>query len=382
LSLSKLFSDGMDQIEKIEKLSMDSYFFERIAQMVSSIDIRPDDDHLWDGINNLCRSLFSYDKLTLSVLEKDSNEATVKLVDGMTDDMNAGKTFNIQTTLHGRPIREATTINSSYWENDYQDSGRFKPGDSNDFHFMSILAVPIKINGETRGSLALEQLSTKGFSKTDQHLLEFFAINLEGILSWIEEYQELHQSAIHDGLTKLLNHAAFKDQFEVEISRASRFNQHMTLVMLDLDKFKRVNDSYGHLYGDYVLKTVSDLIKKSVRTIDIVGRYGGEEFAILLINTDKHSALPVSKRIVDSIGDYAFSKDGIETTLTISAGMSEFPTDADQIKDLIEKADRAMYETKAKGGNGVTIFGGSSDGIPSFPSKDRDKNKDDETNVE
>jgi diguanylate cyclase (GGDEF)-like protein len=373
--LSTLFSNGMDQIEKIEKLSMDSYYLERIANMVSSIDIRTDDDHIWDGINHLCRSLFSYDKLTLSILEKDSFEATVKLVDGMTEDMNSGETFNIQTTLHGRPIREEKTILSSYWENDYQDSGRFKPGDSSVFHFMSILAVPIKINGETRGSLALEQLSAKGYSETDQHLLEFFALNLEGILSWIEEYKILHQSAIHDGLTNLLNHTAFKERFEEEISRASRFNQFLTLVVLDLDKFKRINDSHGHLYGDYVLHTVADIIKKSVRTIDVVSRYGGEEFAILLINTDKEMGLQVSQRTVDSIADYAYSKDGIEVKMTISAGLAEFPTDADQIRDLIAKADKAMYAAKTTGGNSVTVFGDPSVEMPSFTVKESDENE-------
>jgi diguanylate cyclase (GGDEF)-like protein len=355
--LSTLFSNGMDHIEKIEKLSMDSYYLERIAGMVSSVDIRTDDDHLWDGITHLCRSLFSYDKLSLSILEKDSQMAAVKLVDGMTEDMHSGESFNIQTTLHGRPIREKETIISSYWENDYQDSGRFKPGDSSIYHFMSILAAPIRINGEIRGSIALEKLSTKGYSEADRHLLEFLALNLEGILSWMEEYQLLHQSAIHDGLTDLLNHAAFKERFEEEVSRASRFNQFLTLAVLDLDKFKRINDSYGHLYGDYVLRTVARIIDTSVRTIDVVGRYGGEEFAILLINTDKEQALPVAQRIVDSIADHAFSKDGIDESMTISAGMAEFPTDTDQIRDLIAKADKAMYQSKSNGGNNVTCWG-------------------------
>ena len=178
-------------------------------------------------------------------------------------------------------------------------------------------------------------------------------------------------------MTDLLNHAAFKERFEEEVRRASRFNQFLTLVVLDLDKFKRINDSHGHLYGDYVLQTVASIIKNSVRTIDVVGRYGGEEFAILLINTDKEMALAVSKRIVESIADYAYSKDGTEVKMTISAGMSEFPTDADQIRDLIAKADKAMYAAKAKGGNLVTVFGDTGVEMPSFTVKETEDNESD-----
>ena len=93
-------------------------------------------------------------------------------------------------------------------------------------------------------------------------------------------------SAIHDGLTGLLNHNAFLKRFDEELSRADRFNQSVGLIVLDIDKFKNINDNYGHLYGDYVLEEVSNIIAQNVRTIDVVGRFGGEEFSVLLVNTN------------------------------------------------------------------------------------------------
>lgn len=356
-NLTDLFSRGLDNLEQIESLTLDSYYLERISGLVGSVDIRNIEESLFQTIQNLCRSMFAYDKLTLSLREVNADEAEVKIVDGMQEDITIGAEFNIHTTLHGRPMRENTFIMSNSWDQDYPDTGRFSTDDSVTYNFMTILAVPININGEPRGTLALERMSSKGYTETDLHLLEFLGLSLGGILAWYEEYNRLHQNAIHDGLTGLLNHAAFMDRFEEEMSRATRFDQSLVLVVLDLDKFKRVNDSYGHLFGDHVLKTASSLIKTNVRSIDVVGRYGGEEFAVLLINTTKEGAQDVAHRIVDSISEKSYQKDDTEVNVTISAGMAEFPKDTDQIRDLIGKADMAMYETKARGGNGVTTFG-------------------------
>ena len=145
------------------------------------------------------------------------------------------------------------------------------------------------------------------------------------------------------------------NRFKEEVSRAGRFNQMFGLIILDLDKFKSINDSYGHLYGDYVLEEVAKIISESVRTIDVVGRYGGEEFAVLLINSDIEDCLPVAERIVTSIGAKTFLKSGIATNITISGGMAGFPRHDEQAEGLIEKADKAMYETKSICGDGVTI---------------------------
>ena len=122
-----------------------------------------------------------------------------------------------------------------------------------------------------------------------------------------------------------------------------------------MDKFKKVNDTLGHQYGDYVIQTVAKIMLDNVRAVDVVARYGGEEFAIILINTTAAMSNVVAKRIVSNIADYQFSMDDIETRITISGGMSEYPTHTKKMKELIEYADQAMYETKQNGGNDITI---------------------------
>ena len=109
------------------------------------------------------------------------------------------------------------------------------------------------------------------------------------------------------------------------------------------------------MYGDYVLEEVSRIISKNVRSIDILGRYGGEEFSLLLVNTDINDCIPLAEKIVEKIAKKTYLKDGIAVNLTISAGMSGFPIHSDNVEVLIAKADKAMYRTKISGGNGVSI---------------------------
>ena len=129
----------------------------------------------------------------------------------------------------------------------------------------------------------------------------------------------------------------------------------MAVMIFDLDKFKKVNDTLGHQYGDYVIKTVSQIMKDTVRAVDVVARYGGEEFAIILINTTAKMSLPVAQRIEDKIANNNFSMKGEETKITISGGISEYPTHSPKISELIEYADQSMYKTKQNGGNGITV---------------------------
>lgn len=353
--LSQFVSHGMEDLEQMESLMVDNYFNTRIANLFDQLEVKSDESELFQSIRVLCRAFFQYDKLTIVLSAEDKNKGIIKLVDGLHDDIDEGEEFHIQNTLHGLVIQDGKTICSNAWFEDFPEMNRFKPGDNRDFNFMSVLSVPLKSNNETIGAITMERLKSRIYSDSDVRLLELLCGTVSSILNWQQEYKKVHLTSIHDGLTGLLNHKAFLDRFEEEISRAGRFNQMLGLVVLDLDKFKLVNDNYGHLYGDYVLREVAKVINENVRVIDIVGRYGGEEFAVLLVNTDIKECLPLAQRIVKSIAEKTFLEGGIAVKITISAGMAGFPHHAEKVRSLIAKADKAMYETKAQGGNDVTI---------------------------
>ena len=162
---------------------------------------------------------------------------------------------------------------------------------------------------------------------------------------------------VRDPTTNAYNKSYFLQRISDEFSFGNRQKLPLSVLMIDIDFFKQINDTYGHLYGDYVLKDVAKILKESVRNIDICARYGGEEFAIVLVNTDIENARPVAERIIEKIADYHFNNEGIEEHMTISAGMSEYPKNSKDGKALIAHADLAMYEVKKNGGNGVIAHG-------------------------
>lgn len=173
----------------------------------------------------------------------------------------------------------------------------------------------------------------------------------------LKHYREL---SITDGLTHLYNHRYFHELLDREIIRARRYPQPVSLLMLDIDNFKSYNDSHGHVEGDNALKKVSELFLESLRKIDFVSRYGGEEFAIILPETPKQGALTVARRLRTRLEKASFyPPDAKEPrNLYISIGIATFPNDAQSKEGLIQAADKALYTAKELGKNRVCMFDG------------------------
>lgn len=161
-----------------------------------------------------------------------------------------------------------------------------------------------------------------------------------------------------DEMTGVHNHRFFKQMLKNEIERHQRYGRQLTLLMADIDDFKRVNDTFGHPVGDHVLRTVAELMKKSIRGCDWLSRYGGEEFTVILPETSDDEALQVAERIVTTICSHPFKDIEGEFlgSITITVGLASFPKDADGPDQLLNRADRALYQGKDSGKNQVTIF--------------------------
>jgi diguanylate cyclase (GGDEF)-like protein len=355
-SLGKYISYGLENLETLEKHIMGEDNKARILDLLANLNIKSDETQILDQFKYLIRTVFHYDRLTVSLqIENDSN-AIIKLVDGVEDEFLKNSEFPVNGSLHGIPIVNGETIISQNWHESHPNFSRFSSSEP-ESDIKSVLGVPILIDGESKGSLFMERLTGRPYTDSDQKTLDLLGRVLGSSLYWLIEYEKIYQNATHDGLSKLLNHQTYKDRFAEEIQRAKRFQHHMAVLIFDLDKFKRINDTLGHPYGDYVIQTVAKIMSKNVRTVDVVARYGGEEFAIILINTTAKMAMVVAQRIVNNIADYPFSMDGSEVTMTISGGMAEYPTHSEDMKELIQLSDQAMYDAKQKGGNGILIHG-------------------------
>jgi len=171
-------------------------------------------------------------------------------------------------------------------------------------------------------------------------------------------FEAIERSAITDGLTGLFNRAYFESRLQRETRRARRYTQHLSLLLLDLDNFKEVNDTQGHPAGDAVLREMGRLINSCVRDIDIAARYGGEEFTVILPETRRRGAFVVAERIRAEVEKIFRRKKvfGKAIRLTVSGGLSCYPEDAEDPSSLLSKADKALYRAKSSGKNLIDIY--------------------------
>ena len=351
----EILNQGIVDIDISESQVLKNKNLNLIQDLFKEFEPGSESDIFFKSIKSACRSIFKYDKLTLSFKSSESENLSVVLTDGFDEDIDDGFSFNPRNSIIGLSFIDNKIVHSLDWKKQFPEMYRFDDAFDDSTYFPSVMSSPLRSDGKSIGSITLERMEQRLFSSTDIDLLKLLSENVNKILGWMDIHHQLNRSASRDGLTGLLNHKTFLNRFAKEIDRSSRFGHHLGLIFFDIDKFKSVNDTYGHLYGDYVLEEVSRIINKNVRSIDIVGRYGGEEFSVLLVNTDINECKPLAEKIVKKIAKKTYLKDGIAVNLTISAGMSGFPLHSDSLERLIEKADKAMYVTKRNGGNGVSI---------------------------
>jgi two-component system cell cycle response regulator len=166
--------------------------------------------------------------------------------------------------------------------------------------------------------------------------------------------KKLQNLAIRDGLTGLFNHRTFYSLLDDEIKRSLRHNRPLSLLMLDIDHFKHVNDTYGHRVGDMILHGLSDLLLREARETDRVCRYGGEEIVLILPEIDEQGAMGIAERLRKAIAAYGFeTENGKQISITVSIGVAVYPKDTDTKETLVAVADDAMYAAKQSGRNRV-----------------------------
>jgi diguanylate cyclase (GGDEF)-like protein len=183
-----------------------------------------------------------------------------------------------------------------------------------------------------------------------------------------ETLAQLRQLALRDELTKLFNRREFQRILEEEWDRSVRFQRPFSLVMIDIDHFKRINDTHGHQIGDEVLRHVSSLLAGQVRNVDRVARYGGEEFALLMVEADRPSAIESMSRLGALLAEVpCFINKDLTIRVTLSAGVATSLEDAGSATELVAAADRALYAAKKGGRNRIVAADGTELGFTASP---------------
>jgi diguanylate cyclase (GGDEF)-like protein len=215
------------------------------------------------------------------------------------------------------------------------------------------VCLPLVSFGENIGLLVCASTQRKAFLANDIQALESVADILATATQNARYVDRVRQLAYRDGLTGVFNRRYFESRLIDEITRAARYGGGVSVLMVDLDHFKKINDEFGHMLGDDVLRTVSAVFVRQLRKVDVVCRYGGEEFAIVLPATQGASAATVADKLRCAIANTQFG--GVPRPVTISIGVSEFPGHGITRDDIVRAADAALYEAKAAGRNQVCL---------------------------
>ena len=221
----------------------------------------------------------------------------------------------------------------------------------------SLLVLPLLVKDEVIGTFSVAAKRPGAFPGDRREMLGVIANQVAISLQNARMYQIVEEQATTDGLTGLVNHRTFQERFAAMLGRAERHHFPVSMILTDIDHFKKINDTYGHPTGDEVLRRVAAILGASARKIDIVARYGGEEFAIVLESTDRAGARNLAERIRTEIEQQSFQSAKGAFGATISLGVACFPEDATQKADIIARADQSLYAAKHGGRNRTVCYG-------------------------
>ena len=281
--------------------------------------------------------------LVLQLYEEEGGKFTLSIEEG-------GEGIDLGDTVR----HDIIELGKSRLVNNLADQNRFP--NLVERGYTALMVAPLgRGRRATDRSIGLVAALNRGrdFTGHELSLLAHFARHAGLIIENAQLYKRAEHLALHDGLTNLYNHRHFVATLKTEIDKAAKISGPVSLLMADIDNFKRYNDAHGHPKGDSVLREIARILLENTRQRDIVARYGGEEFVIILPITGRYGARRVAETIRAHIEAYAFEGEDQSGQITITLGVAVFPQDASSAEQLIQHADDALYRGKDQGKNRV-----------------------------
>ncbi len=337
----------------LEQLVKDLSLIYEIGQEVNSII---DLDRLYATIAATLRKHLRVHEFALLVFDEQREELQVKAAYGFENpDSVSRMIFRKGEGITGLAAETGKKI----YIKDTSRETRFlnykgeRPSDPSAF-----LSVPLTYKDEVLGVVNFGRRGIGSFTYQDVKMLSLVGGQIALAIANARLYTRTRELSVKDELTGINNRRHFHTMLQMEWKRAVRFHRSLSLIMLDVDHFKAYNDSYGHLQGDAVLKHIGGLLRRNLREVDTVARFGGEEFVLLLPDTDKHGAVAVAEKVRVLVEGHRFMTDErMETNpITVSCGIAAYPDDVEEMEDLIDHADIALYRAKELGRNRIECY--------------------------
>ncbi len=338
------------QQESFAEVARQDSELEILFEVSRMIQTTLDKEEVYRRLLDLIKQAIPFDNATLFLWNKQNGKLVSVAQQGQFVDLIGGVHFDHGIGFSGWVAKQKRPILLSELHR-----GR-RPDDTIVGSFMS---VPLVVQGELIGVLNLSHSRSKTFTEDHLRLLTLIAGQAAATIQRLLHYDDMRRLAITDDLTNIYNRRHFLERMQGEVDRARRYGLPFSVMFIDIDNFKDLNDSYGHQVGDKILTELATILKHWARSSDIVARYGGEEFVVLLPMTDNTRSITAAERFRSRVQRHTFYR---RKKLTVSCGVASFPTDGDNIDQLLGRVDEALYMAKKTGRNRVCSF---SDTIPS-----------------
>ncbi len=369
--IGSTISDGigliLENYNLSQRVSMSQKELNSIYEFTKHLSSAQDIDHSFDHIIKTLDKFLEADFLGITISDPDTNTSELRKA------LNVDLKNIIETTiLHQNTLVGLVNKNKKILNFDDISSSRIYRsvfGKEIDLalgikSLKSILVCPLletsigsgAYSDNILGCLVLGRKTSHAFSEKERNLVSYICQQTASVIQNSTNYLKIRELAISDGLTGLYNRSHFQEMLSHSLDMSDRYGEHATLIMIDIDNLKVINDNYGHEEGDRILSTTAKTISRSLRKTDIAARYSGDEFAIVLPKTDKENAIVLTQKLQDNLRRVISPKGADAPHVTFSLGVATYPDNASTIDLLIEKTERALYESKQNGRNRFTHY--------------------------
>lgn len=355
--------------EQQEKLTIST----KLVTMISGLALVDSRQDLYQKIVEMSSELLQASQGSLMLIDNSGTTLQIMAAKGLNSQLAETMRTEIGKGIAGKVAQSGQPL----LVHDIERDRRIATANRARFRTKSFISLPFKLGDQVIGVLNLADKQSRGvFTDTDLGLLTSFTTHASSLIertSILERACQLEQLSVTDPLTGLYNRRFLESRFAEELSRSSRLQQSFTIMLIDLDNFKDYNDLCGHIAGDHALKRTGTLLKRSAREMDVVIRYGGEEFCLILPGTAQKESIFVAERIRRAIETEPFpGETGMPSgKLTTSIGVASFPDDGDTAENLLNAADQALYQAKRAGRNRLVLFDGKVKSAKAAPQQEQ-----------
>jgi diguanylate cyclase (GGDEF) domain len=341
LSNEPTFHSDQSYVEQIKRANHEVFtLYELAREFSSSVNLH----ETLSLFTKKIREFLPFDTCTVYLLDATGEFAAAEHIDGKGGPAFKGRHIRVGEGPTGNALKTGKVVTNFDPASDFLVSHQDFVGD-----YVAMISMPLHADEKLIGAVSLYSRETAGYGDEHQRLLETISRIAADAISTSLRHLEAQTHALTDPMTGLPNARSLQAQFEKEAARASRSGKSFQLLMLDLDGFKAVNDTYGHKTGDVMLKEVASIIRAQLRDYDFLARYAGDEFVAIIPDTQPEDVADLCQRIKTSVTNFALPVDEGIARVGVSLGASGYPKHGDTFDEIIVAADKAMYADKSNG---------------------------------